>query len=110
MPPRWPRKPDRNDPAFRRLDDRMNFAINVALFAAVNSGLWFFRNFGALDDGIPGGLPQTPLITEVWLGLLVAHGVFIFAIARYPDTSDPEASGTVLTQKKSAEKSPNSVE
>ncbi len=28
MPPRWPRQPDRkNDPAFRRLDDRMNFTI-----------------------------------------------------------------------------------
>ena len=43
MPPKWPRKPDRNDPAFRRLDDRMTFATHVALFAAVNSSLWFFH-------------------------------------------------------------------
>ncbi len=43
MPPRWPRKPDRNDPDYRRLDDRMNFAMHVALFAVVNSGLWFLE-------------------------------------------------------------------
>jgi len=43
MPPRWPREPDRNDPAYRRLDDRMNFAVHVAIFAASNSGLWFFH-------------------------------------------------------------------
>jgi hypothetical protein len=86
MPPRWPRKPDRAEPAFRRLDDRMNFATHVAVFSAINSGLWFFRNFGALADGAPGGLPQTPWITSVWLAVLVAHGVFVFAIAQYPDT------------------------
>ena len=38
MPPRWPRKPDRCDPAYRRLDDRMNFAMHVAIFAVINSG------------------------------------------------------------------------
>ncbi len=37
MPPRWPRKPDRKDPAYRRLEDRINFAVHVALFAAINS-------------------------------------------------------------------------
>ena len=43
MPPRWPRKPTRQDPAYRRLEDRINFAVHVAGFIAVNSGLWFFH-------------------------------------------------------------------
>ena len=45
MPPRWPREPDRRDPAFRKLEDRINFAFHVALFACINSGSWFFRFF-----------------------------------------------------------------
>ncbi len=84
MPPRWPRKPDRNDPAYRRLDDRMNFATHVAIFAVVNSGLWFFRTLGETSDlSVAGGLPWAPLFTLGWLGVLVSHGIFIFAIAKY---------------------------
>jgi 2TM domain len=88
MPPRWSRKPDRKtDPDFRRLDDRMNFATHVAIFAATNSGLWFFRVLGEKTSelGIPGGLPNTPLITTIWAALVFAHGVFVFAIAKYDD-------------------------
>ncbi len=87
MPPRWPRKPDRADAAFRRLDDRMTFATHVAVFAATNSGLWFFRVLGekTSETGLPGGLPITPWITAVWATGLLAHAVFIFAIAKYPD-------------------------
>ena len=92
MPPRWPRKPDRNDPSYRRLDDRMNFAVHVALFAVVNSGLWFFRVLGATSElNAPGGLPWAPWITVSWLAILVAHAVYIFAIAKY-ETSLPTAS------------------
>lgn len=87
MPPRWPRQPDRNDPAYRKLDDRMNFAMHVAIFAVTNSGLWFFRILGekTSPSGTPGGLPWTPWITLSWVALLVAHAVFIFAIANYAD-------------------------
>ncbi len=98
MPPRWSRKPDRADPDFRRLDDRMTFATHVALFAATNSGLWFFRILGEKTSatGLPGGLPVTPWITTIWGAMLVAHAVFVFAIARYPETSasSPPKSGT----------------
>ncbi len=87
MPPRWPRQPDRNDAAYRKLDDRMNFAMHVAIFAATNSGLWFFRLLGEKTSplGTPGGLPWTPWITLGWVSLLVAHAVFIFAIANYAE-------------------------
>ncbi len=77
MPPRWPRKPDRRDPRYRRLDDRMNFAVHVALFAAVNSGAWFWHQVQ------PQVLSFLPLVTLSWLGVLFGHGLYIFAIARY---------------------------
>lgn len=77
MPPRWPRKPDRSDPAYRKLDDRMNFALHVAIFAATNSGLWFFRSFQSVQ------WTWTPWLTGGWLLILIAHAVYIFAIADY---------------------------
>lgn len=98
MPPRWSRKPDRADPDYRRLDDRMTFATHVAAFAAINSGLWFFRVLGerTSEAGVPGGLPFTPWITTVWVALLLAHAIFIFAIAKYPNpaTVSPSKGGT----------------
>lgn len=77
MPPRWPRQPTRQDPAFRKLDDRMTFATHVALFSASNSGLWFFELLNRRQDAwLPG-------FSLVWLGLLVLHGLYVFAIADY---------------------------
>ncbi|NES03533.1 MAG: 2TM domain-containing protein [Okeania sp. SIO2F4] len=81
MPPRWPRKPDRNDPEFRKLDDRMNFAIHVAIFAASNSGLWFFRNLTAAT------WPWAIWVTGGWVFLLLIHGVYIFVLADYATIS-----------------------
>lgn len=84
MPPRWPREPDRNDPAYRKLDDRMNFATHVAIFAATNSGLWFVRTLQAQN------WTWTVWVTGGWLLLLSFHAVYIFAIANYsaPNASD----------------------
>lgn len=86
MPPRWPRKPDRNDPAFRKLDDRMNFATHVAIFAASNSGLWFFDILKNAE------WPWAKWVTGGWALVLVAHAVYIFAIANYsqPALSSPD--------------------
>jgi hypothetical protein len=78
MPPRWPRQPDRqNDPAYRRLDDRMNFAVHVAAFLAVNSGFWFFHIIK-----FPGWT-WLNWFTGVWAILLLAHLIYIAAIADY---------------------------
>lgn len=77
MPPRWPRQPDRNDPAFRRLDDRMNFAVHVAIFLASNSGLWFFHNLNQATW--PWLLP----LSTIWLGLLLLHLLYIAVLADY---------------------------
>lgn len=77
MPPRWPRQPDRQDPAYRRLDDRMNFAVHVATYLAVNSGLWFVANLKA---------PHWPWLlwfSVIWAGILLAHLIYITVIADY---------------------------
>ena len=77
MPPRWPRKPDRKDPAYRRLDDRMNFAVHLGIFAACNSGLWFVHNIKAAT------WPWIPWITGIWAAGLLLHLIYIVAIADY---------------------------
>ncbi|MFN9175694.1 MAG: hypothetical protein ACK58N_14640 [Synechocystis sp.] len=78
MPPRWPRKPDRKtDPDFRRLDDRMNFAVHVAVFVTINSGLWFFHNLNRADWSWL--LP----FSGIWLGVVALHLLYIVAIADY---------------------------
>jgi hypothetical protein len=87
MPPRWPRKPDRADPAFRKLDDRMTFATHVALFAASNSGVWFVRTLQFQDWS------WTIWLTGGWLAALVLHGIYIFAIADYSTPAQKPTSG-----------------
>ncbi len=77
MPPRWPRKPDRNDPEFRRLDDRMNFAVHVMVYLAVNSGVWFFHNLKHAQ------WTWIVWFSGLWAVFLFFHGLYIFAIADY---------------------------
>ncbi len=84
MPPRWPREPDRNDPAYRRLDDRINFAVHVGIFGAINSGAWFVRTLKMTDWS------WCIWLTGIWLVVLVLHLVYIAAIADY---SSVESNG-----------------
>lgn len=77
MPPRWPRKPDRRDPDYRKLEDRINFAVHVAAFLMVNSGLWFFHNLYQAD------WPWLVVFSGVWGGVLLIHLSYIAAIADY---------------------------
>ena len=78
MPPRWPREPNRKtDPEYRRLDDLMNFAIHVGIYAAVNSGLWFVHNLNSAQ------WPWLLWVNGIWFGILALHFVYIKAIADY---------------------------
>jgi hypothetical protein len=77
MPPRWPRKPDRQDPDFRRLDDRMNFAVHVAAALAINSGLWFVHILQQTDWSWLVGFSGT------WAVVLLVHLLYIAVIADY---------------------------
>ena len=77
MPPRWPREPDRADPAYRRLEDRINFAVHVGLFGACNSGLWFFDIFQKAE------WPWAIWVTGIWGSVLIFHLIYIALIADY---------------------------
>jgi len=81
MPPRWSRIPTRNDPDFRRLDDRMTFATHVAAFLAFNSGLWFFKMIQNAD------WPWAIWVSAAWTGAFLAHALYVFTIATYEDES-----------------------
>ncbi len=89
MPPRWPRQPDRRDPAYRRLDDRMNFAMHVAVFAATNSGMWFVRTLEAET------WPWSKWVTGAWAVGLLVHLIYISAIADYSGYNPQFSSGAV---------------
>ncbi len=85
MPPRWPRQPDLEDPAYRKLADRLNFAVHVALFAASNSGVWFFRSLSHRD------WPWAVWLSGGWAVLLLGHAIWLFALARY-ENANPSSS------------------
>lgn len=71
----------------------MTFATHVAIFAATNSGVWFFRTLQAADWS------WSVWLTGVWLLGLIGHGVYIFAIADY---SNPPATSPQNVSSKSS--------
>jgi hypothetical protein len=77
MPPRWSRKPDPQDPEYRKLGDRINFALHVAFFAACNSGVWFVRILKQTD------WQWSIWLTTIWGVILLLHLIYIAAIADY---------------------------
>jgi hypothetical protein len=58
------------------LEDRINFALHVALFLAVNSGLWFFQLMLHPWE-------RVSVVTGLWLAGLVGHGLYVFKLADY---------------------------
>jgi 2TM domain len=87
MPPRWPREPDRKDPDYRRLDDRMNFAVHVGIFLTITSGSWFFK----LLQEQPWS--WVAWMTEIWIAVLLIHGLYIFALADYSGGESQKKGG-----------------
>jgi hypothetical protein len=59
----------------------MTFAVHVLLCTAVNSGLWFFNLIDAVS------WPWIHWVTLVWVVGVVCHGIFIFGIANYEQSS-----------------------
>ena len=78
-----PKNPDRRDPAFRRLGDRINFAFNAAMYAFMMSGAWFIR---LLRSEI---WTWTIWLTWIWLAVLLFQGLYVFVIADYSDATNP---------------------
>lgn len=44
MAPKLSRPPDPRDPQYQSLERRINLALHIAIFVALNSGLWFYRS------------------------------------------------------------------
>jgi len=61
----------------------MNFALHVAIFAAINSGLWFFNTLK------PDSLPWARWLAGIW-AVVLAHLVYIFAITDYSDLTSKD--------------------
>ncbi|AFY71223.1 hypothetical protein Pse7367_2972 [Thalassoporum mexicanum PCC 7367] len=84
MAPRLSKPPDKNDPDYQRLENRINFALHVGIFAASNSCIWFVRTITYAN------WDWTILLTESWLALLLIHGIWAFATERNLKQSTPE--------------------
>jgi hypothetical protein len=78
MPPRWPRKPSRQDPDFRKLDDRYTFAGHVAVFVTAATSLEFFNLLWRAH------WPWLGPLLGWWAVGLGIHAFWILVIARYP--------------------------
>ncbi|AGY56784.1 2TM domain-containing protein [Gloeobacter kilaueensis] len=77
MPPRLSSPPDPQSPEYRSLRDKINFAVHVGLFAAVNSGIAFFARLLQAD------WPWRSWLLLAWLFILIAHGLYVLGFARY---------------------------
>ncbi|MBO9999381.1 MAG: 2TM domain-containing protein [Cyanobacteria bacterium SID2] len=80
MPLKWPGKPDPKDPAYRRLGDRVNFALHVAIFAASNSFAWFLYVLYHIEES------WTLWASVAWAVALFVHGVYVFGLAKYSES------------------------
>jgi hypothetical protein len=43
MPLKLSRPPDPNDPQYQSIERRLNFALHIAIYVALVSGLWFWH-------------------------------------------------------------------
>lgn len=66
MPLRWIGEPDPADPRYQDLERRVNFALHGALYAALNSGLWFTQL-------LRRPWPHLGWFSLVWLLALLVH-------------------------------------
>lgn len=71
MAPRLSRPPNPQDPAYQRLENRINFGLHCAAFAAVNSSMWFLIRLLSLESTLP------TLFTGIWFSILVGHGLWV---------------------------------
>ena len=67
MPIRWYGPADPDDPTYRHYARIVNLTLHAALFAAVNSGLWFVQ-------GMLHPWSHLNWLTIAWAALLLLHG------------------------------------
>ncbi len=78
MPPRWPRKPTRQDPEFRKLDDRYTLGFHIAIYITTATGLEFLSLLYRAEWSW-----LVPLLGW-WALSLGLHSFWVLVIARYP--------------------------
>ena len=72
MPIRWYGPANPKDPTYRHFSRVVNLIIHMMVFAAINSGLWFFELMHHRWDYLN-------LFTELWLLVFAIHfGVVVF--------------------------------
>ncbi|MFN5466387.1 MAG: hypothetical protein ACK40D_02585 [Cyanobacteriota bacterium] len=79
MPIRWYGPANPEDPTYRHFERVVNFTLHAALFASINSGLWFVQQLRH---------PWTHLdwFTLGWTCLLLVHGSVVVRLRPKPNT------------------------
>lgn len=67
MPIRWYGPADPSDPTYRHFERVVNLTLHAALFASINSGLWFVQ-------GLRHPWAHLGWLTLGWAALLLVHG------------------------------------
>jgi hypothetical protein len=67
MPIRWYGPADPSDPTYRHFERVVNLTLHAALFASINSGLWFVQ-------GLRHPWAHLGWLTLGWAALLLIHG------------------------------------
>ncbi|MCS6960615.1 MAG: 2TM domain-containing protein [Pseudanabaenaceae cyanobacterium SKYGB_i_bin29] len=73
MPPSLPYPPHPDDPGYQRLERRVNFLLHLMVFAAVNSGLWFFVLLQRSD------WLGWRWLTISWATVLLSHALWVLS-------------------------------
>ena len=79
MPIRWYGPADPNDPTYRHFSRVVNLTLHAALFASINSGLWFVQ-------GLSHPWAHLDWLTLGWAGVLLLHGSVVVRLRPKPDT------------------------
>ncbi len=77
MPPRWPTPPNRQDPAYRKLDDRYTLAANFMCCSTVILGLEFWRRLQGAEWIWLGPFALT------WTAIVGLNALWVLVFARY---------------------------
>jgi len=82
MPIRWYGPADPDNPTYRHFERVVNLTLHAALFASINSGLWFVQELRH---------PWAHLnwLTLGWASLLLVHGSVVVRLWPKPDTPPP---------------------
>ena len=79
MPIRWYGPADPDDPTYRHFERIVNLVLHGALFAAVNSGLWFLQ-------GMRHPWTHLAWLTLGWALLLLTHATVVLMLRPAPES------------------------